>query len=160
MDFELTEDQVAIRDMVRDFARSDIAPGVLERDQRGEFPTEVMARAGELGLCGMVVPEEWGGSGLDVLSYLLALEEIARVCPSTAVTLSVTNSVCARPIYEFGTDAQREQFLRPLAEGRTLGGFMLSEPGSGSDAKAMQTRAVRDGGDWLLNGTKAWVTSW
>jgi alkylation response protein AidB-like acyl-CoA dehydrogenase len=159
MDFRLTEDQVAIRDMVSDFARNEIAPGVLERDRAGEFPAEVIQKAGELGLCGMVVPEEWGGSGLEPVSYCLALEEIARVCPSTAVTLSVTNSVCAQPIHRFGTDAQRERWLRPLATGEWIGGFMLSEPGSGSDAKALATAARREGDAWVLNGTKAWVTN-
>lgn len=159
MDLRLTEDQLAVRDMVRDFARQEIAPGVLERDAAGEFPAAVVRKAGELGLCGMAVPEDWGGSGLDPVSYVLALEEIAAVCPSTAVTLSVTNSVCAQPIHRFGTDAQRERFLRPLASGECIGGFMLSEPGSGSDAKAMTTRAVQDGDSWVLNGTKAWVTN-
>lgn len=159
MDFRLTEDQEAIRTMVADFAAEQIAPGVLERDLSGEFPRDVLRQAGELGLCGMVVPEEWGGSELDPVSYCLVLEEIARVCPSTAVTLSVTNSVCAQPIARFGTDAQKDRWLRALASGEALGGFMLSEPGSGSDAKAMTTRAVRDGDEWVLDGTKAWVTN-
>jgi alkylation response protein AidB-like acyl-CoA dehydrogenase len=159
VEFDFDEDQLAVRDMVRDFARNEIAPGAVERDRTGEFPADVVRRAGELGLCGMVVPEEWGGSGLDPVSYVLALEEVARECASTAVTLSVTNSVCAQPIHRFGVDAQRERWLRRLAEGRILGGFMLTEPGSGSDSKAMKTRAVRDGADWVLNGSKAWVTN-
>lgn len=159
MDFQPTEEQAAIRDMAREFARNEIAPGVLERDRSGEFPHEVLRRAGELGFCGMAVPEEWGGTGLDAISYCLVLQEIARECPSTAVTLSVTNSVCAQPIARFGTDAQKERWLRKLASGEWLGGFMLTEPGSGSDAKAMRTRARRDGDDWILDGTKAWVTS-
>ena len=97
MDWELNEDQIAVRDMVRDFARNEIAPGTIERDRAGEFPADLIAQAGELGLCGMAIPEEWGGSELDPIAYCLVLEEIASVCPSTAVTLSVTNSVCAQP---------------------------------------------------------------
>lgn len=159
MDFSLNDEQVTLRDMVREFARQEIAPGAAERDRLGEFPHEVLAKAGELGLCGMVVPEEWGGSGLDPVAYCVAIEEIARECPSTAVTLAVTNSVCGQPILRFGTDEQKERFLRPLAEGRILGGFMLTEPGSGSDAKAMTTRAERRGDRFVLNGTKAWVTN-
>jgi hypothetical protein len=159
VDWRLGEEQLAVRDMVRQFARDEIAPGVVERDREGAFPSEVLRRAGELGLCGMVVPEEWGGSGLDPVSYCLALEEVARECPSTAVTLSVTNSVCAQPIHRFGTDEQRRRYLRRLATGEWLGGFMLTEPGSGSDSKAMLTRAVRHGDHWVLNGQKAWVTN-
>lgn len=159
VDFSLTEDQRAVRDLAREFARNEIAPGAAERDRNGEFPAEIVRAAGELGFCGMVVPEEWGGAGLDVPSYLLVLQEIARECPSTAVTLSVTNSVCAQPICGFGSEAQKERYLRRLATGEWIGGFMLTEPGSGSDAKAMRTRAVRDGSDWILNGTKAWVTN-
>ena len=102
MDFELTDDQRAMRDLARDFARQEIAPGVLDRDRAGEFPADILRQAGALGFCGMSVPEEWGGSHLDTLSYCLVLEEIARECPSTAVTLSVTNSVCAQPIARFG----------------------------------------------------------
>ncbi|MEM7249705.1 MAG: acyl-CoA dehydrogenase family protein [Acidobacteriota bacterium] len=159
LDFGFDEDQLAVRELAREFAENEIAPGVLERDAEGRFPTEVLEQAAELGFCGMVVPEEWGGSGLDPISYCLVLEEIARVCPSTAVTLSVTNSVCAQPIHRFGNDDQRERFLRRLASGECLGGFMLTEPGSGSDAKAMVSTAKRDGDDWILDGTKAWVTN-
>ncbi len=159
MDFSFTDDQIAIRDMARAFARQEIAPGVLERDRRSEFPADVMRRAGELGFCGMSVPEEWGGTNLDTVSYCLVLEEIARECPATAVTLSVTNSVCAQPIARFGTDVQKERYLRRLASGEWLGGFMLTEPGSGSDAKALRTRARREGDAWRLDGSKAWVTN-
>src|SRR5437867_882744 len=115
-----TDDQIAIRDMARQFAREEIAPGVVERDRTGEFPHAVLRRAAELGLCGMSVPEEWGGSALETVSYCLVLQEIARECPSTAVTLSVTNSVCAQPIHRFGTDEQRERYLRKLASGEWL----------------------------------------
>ena len=107
----------------------------------------------------MVIPEEWGGSGLDTVAYAAAIEEIARVCASTAVTLSVTNSVCAYPIFRFGTQAQKEKYLRPLASGKILGGFCLTEPGAGSDAAAIRTRAVRAANGWRLSGEKAWVTN-
>src|SRR5688572_22256422 len=141
--------------MVREFARGEVGPGAAERDRTSEFPHEALRRAAELGLCGMSVPAEWGGSELDTVSYCLALEEIAREDPSLAVTLSVTNSVCAQPIARFGTDSQKERYLRRLARGEWLGGFMLTEPGSGSDARAMRTRAIRDGDAWVLNGSKA-----
>jgi len=159
MDFSLTEDQESIREMARDFARNEIAPGVIERDREGAYPTEIIAAAGELGFCGMTIPEEYGGSELDTLSYCLVLEELARECPSTSVTLSVTNSVCAQPIVRFGSDEQKAAYLPKLATGEWIGGFMLTEPDSGSDAKGMRTRAVRDGDDWVLNGSKAWVTN-
>lgn len=148
-----------VRDMVREFAEGELR-GEAERCERdGEFPSRAVARAGELGLCGMVVPEDWGGAGLDMLSYAIAIEEIARVCASTAVTLSVTNSVCAYPIHRFGTEAQKRRYLEPLATGRSIGGFCLTEPSCGSDAGALQTRAEKRGDRWILNGEKAWVTN-
>ncbi len=159
MDFNLSEDQRMVRDMVAEFADQVLGPGVMERERTGAFPEAEIRRAGELGLLGMSIPEEWGGSGLDTVSSALALMEIARVCPSTAVTLSVTNSVCAYPIWRFGTDAQRDRYLRPLASGQILGGFCLTEPQAGSDATNQKTRAVRKGDTYLLNGTKVWVTN-
>ena len=159
MRFSLTDDQRLIRDLAADFADRVLAPAVMQREHDGRFPEAELQRAGELGLCGMIVPEEWGGAGVDTVSYALALMEIARVCPSTAVTLSVTNSVCAYPIWRFGSAAQKEQFLRPLAAGRMLGGFCLTEPQAGSDATNQKTRAVRRGDHYVLNGTKAWVTN-
>src|SRR5260221_193862 len=123
MDFTLNDNQKIIRDMVRTFAEQEIRPGVFSRDKKGEFPADVIKKAGELGLCGMVIPESHGGAGMDHLSYVLAMEELARVCPSTAVTLSVTNSVCLWPIYKYGTPAQHVKFLRPLASGGGIGGF-------------------------------------
>ena len=148
-----------VRERVSDFASQVLAPGVMSREREGTFPTAEVAHAGELGLLGMVVPEEWGGSGLDTVSYALALMEIARVCPSTSVTLSVSNSVCAYPIWRFGNDEHKERYLRPLASGKMLGGFCLTEPQAGSDATNQKTRAVRQGDHYILNGTKVWVTN-
>jgi butyryl-CoA dehydrogenase len=159
LDFTLTEDQRMVREMVADFASKSLAPGAMERDHTGTFPAAEVAHAGELGLLGMVIPEEWGGSGLDTVSYALALMEIARVCPSTSVTLSVSNSVCAYPIWRFGNDEQKDRYLRPLASGKMIGGFCLTEPQAGSDATNQKTRAVRQGDSYVLNGTKVWVTN-
>ncbi len=159
MDFELNEDQKMIREMVRDFAEQEIRPGVQKRDEEGRFIGELLPGLAELGLLGMIVPEAYGGSGLDSVAYAVAIEELARVCPSTAVTVSVTNSVCQEPILRFGNEEQRRRFLPPLASGRQLGGFCLTEPGAGSDAGALKTRAVRDGDCYVLNGSKAWITN-
>ena len=159
MNFELNDDQTMIRQMVRDFAEEKIRPGVARRDENEEFIAELLPGLAELGLLGMVTPEAYGGSGLDDLSYAIAIEELARVCPSTAVTVSVTNSVCQEPILRFGTEEQKRRFLPRLAKGEHLGGFCLTEPGSGTDAGAMQTRAVRDGDAYVLNGSKAWITN-
>ena len=159
MNFELNEDQRMIRQMVRDFAEERIRPGVFKRDEEGRFIEELLPGLAELGLLGMVVPEAYGGTGLDNVAYAVAIEELARVCPSTAVTVSVTNSVCQEPILRFGTEEQKKRFLPPLARGQQLGGFGLTEPGSGSDAAALVTRAVRDGDSYVLNGSKAWITN-
>ncbi len=159
MNFELNDDQTMIRQMVRDFAEEKIRPGVARRDEKEEFIAELLPGLAELGLLGMVTPEAYGGSGLDDLSYAIAIEELARVCPSTAVTVSVTNSVCQEPILRFGTEEQKRRFLPRLAKGEHLGGFCLTEPGSGTDAGAMQTRAVRDADAYVLNGSKAWITN-
>ena len=159
MNFELNEDQQMIRQMVRDFAEERIRPGVFKRDEEGRFIEELLPGLAELGLLGMVVPEAYGGTGLDNVAYAVAIEELARVCPSTAVTVSVTNSVCQEPILRFGTEEQKKRFLPPLARGEQLGGFGLTEPGSGSDAAALVTRAVRDGDSYVLNGSKAWITN-
>ena len=148
-----------VREMAAEFADGVLAPGAAQRDRDGQFPDEQMARAGELGLFGMVIPDEWSGAGLDHVSAALALMEIARVCPASAVTLSVTNSVCAYPIWRFGTDEQRERYLRPLAAGQWIGGFCLTEPQAGSDASNQKTRAVRRGDRYILDGTKVWVTN-
>ena len=159
MNFEPTEDQKRIRDAVRQFARTEIAPGVAEREKEGRFPREVLSGLAEMGILGMMVPEEYGGSGADALSYILAVEELARVCASTAVIVSVTNSVACFPIWRFGSEAQKTTILRELATGRALGAYALTEPQSGSDAANQKTRAVRDGSSYVLNGTKAWITN-
>ncbi len=159
MDFELTQDQQMIRRMVRDFAEEKIRPGVAKRDAEGSFIEELLPGLAELGLLGMLVPEAYGGSGLNNVAYALAIEELARVCASTAVTVSVTNSVCQDPILLFGTEEQKRKYLPPLARGEQIGGFCLTEPGSGSDAAAVKTRAERRGDRYVLNGAKAWITN-
>lgn len=158
-DFGLNEDQRLLRDEIRRFAEERIAPGVEAREKGHEFPADILREMGEMGLLGMLVPEAYGGTGFDVVSYVVAVEEIARICPSTAVSMSVSNSVCCWPIAHFGSEELKRRVLPELASGATLGGFGLTEPGSGSDAGALATRAERDGEDWVLNGEKAWITN-
>jgi len=155
----MTPEQDQIRDLAREFADNEIAPHAAEWDREGAFPREVIAKLGELGFLGMLIPEEWDGLGLDTLSYLVALEEIARGDASVAVAMSVHNSLPTQMILAHGSDEQKERFLRPMARGELLGAFSLSEPDSGSDAAAMQTQARRVDGGWVLNGAKAWVTN-
>jgi alkylation response protein AidB-like acyl-CoA dehydrogenase len=159
MNFELTQEQREIRDAVRDFAESEIAPGVAEREEKEEFPHEILARLAEMGILGMIVPEEYGGAGSDVLSYVLAIEELSRVCASVAVIVSVNNSVVCYPIWKFGTEEQKRTILRELASGRSLGAYALTESQSGSDAANQKTRAVREGDEYVLNGSKVWITN-
>jgi butyryl-CoA dehydrogenase len=159
IDFSLSEDQELLREQVRRFAEERIRPGVEERDREHRFPAEVLAEMAELGLLGMMFDEEHGGGGVDALTYAVALEEISRVCPATAVTMSVTNSVCCWPISRFGSAALKRAVLPGLAAGGQLGGFGLTEPGSGSDAGSMRTTARRDGDAWVLDGEKAWITN-
>jgi butyryl-CoA dehydrogenase len=159
MDFELNDDQKMVRRMVREFAEEKIRPGAQGRDEEGAFVAELLPGLAELGLLGMASPEEYGGSGLDMVSTAIAIEELARVCPSTAVTVAVTNGVCQEPIVRFGSDVQKKKYLPPLAKGEQLGGFALTEPGAGSDAASIKTRAVRDGDRYVLNGAKAWITN-
>lgn len=159
MNFSFTEDQLAIRDAARDFAENEIAPSAVERDITGEFPYDIVKKIGELGFMGMMVDPEWGGSGLDTVSYALALEEVAKIDASVAVIMSVNNSLVCWGLEEYGTEEQKERFLRPLATGQKLGAYCLSEPGVGSDATQQATTAVRDGNDWILNGAKNWITN-
>ena len=159
VDFSLTEDQQLIQETVRRFTEERIAPGEAERDRAHRFPAELVAELGELGLLGMMVPEQYGGAGADALTYLVAVEELSRVSPSIGVTMSVTNSVCCWPISRFGGDELKGRVLPELASGESLGGFALTEPGSGSDAASLTTRAVRDGDHWILDGEKAWITN-
>jgi alkylation response protein AidB-like acyl-CoA dehydrogenase len=159
VDFSLTEEQELLVEQVRRFAEERIRPGVEERDREHRFPEEILEEMGELGLLGMLVPEEYGGAGVDPLTYVLAVEEIARVCPSTAVTMSVTNSVCCWPIVQFGSESLKRKVLPGLASGCQIGGLGLTEPGSGSDAGSLRTTARRDGDSWVLSGEKAWITN-
>ena len=159
MDFEFTEEQRMIRDMAREFAQREIAPIAARIDETGEFPLETVRKMGELGLMGLEVAPEWGGAGADTISYVLALEEIARVCASHAAIMSVNNSLVCYGLQKFGTVEQKERFLRPLASGKAIGAFALTEPQSGSDAGNMRTTAVRDGDEWVINGRKSWCTS-
>jgi butyryl-CoA dehydrogenase len=159
MNFELSEDQTRIRNAVRDFAETRIAPGVVERERHETFPREVVAGLAEMGILGMMVPEEFGGSGADALSFILVLEELARVCASTAVIVSVNNSVFCYPLWKFGSEEQKRTILTEVASGRALGAYGLSESQSGSDAANQKTRAVRDGDAYVLNGAKAWITN-
>jgi butyryl-CoA dehydrogenase len=159
MEFELSPEQKLIRDTARDLARREIAPAAAEIDRSHTFPRALFSRLGELGLLGVMVPERWGGSGMDVLSYALALEEIAVGCASTSVAMSVQCSLVAAPILSEGTDEQRARWLPELSSGKEIGCFALSEPEAGSDAKAQRTRAVRDGAGWKLTGTKNFITN-
>jgi hypothetical protein len=154
-----TEDQLAIRDAARDFAVAEIEPGAMARDHSAEFPKDIIKQLGEMGFMGMVVPEAYGGAGVDYLSYILALEEISRVDASVAVTMSVNNSVACGPVLAFGTEAQKQKYLKPMASGEVIGGFMLTEPDAGSDAAALKCKATKTEGGWHLNGAKAWITN-
>jgi len=155
----LTEEQREIQRVARDFALQEIAPHSAEWDRDAYFDTSLVEKLGALGFLGMLLPEEYGGLGLDTLTYLVALEEIATVDASVAVMLSVHNSLPTQMILRWGTEEQKRRFLEPMARGDMLGGFALSEPEAGSDAASLRTQAVRDGNDWILNGTKAWVSS-
>jgi alkylation response protein AidB-like acyl-CoA dehydrogenase len=159
MNLELNEEQQMARDAVREFAQNEIAPVAREYDEQEKFPREQLKGLAELGLMGMIIPEEYGGAGFDTVSYALALEEIAKADASVAVIVSVTNSVCCYPILSFGSEEQKQKYLVPLAKGEKLGAFCLSEPQAGSDATNQKTRAVEDGDFYVLNGTKSWVTN-
>jgi butyryl-CoA dehydrogenase len=159
MKFEYTEEQIMIRDMVRDFAESEIRPLVHSIDYEGNFSRELVKKMGELGLMGLAIPEEYGGAGADQIAYSMAIEELARVSGSVAITMSVNNSVCCFPIFAFGNEAQKRKYLVPCAKGEVLGGFALTEPNAGSDATAQKATAVRKGDSYILNGTKNWVTN-
>jgi alkylation response protein AidB-like acyl-CoA dehydrogenase len=157
----LTEDQRAVQSIAREFAKRELAPFVDEWDRTAHFEPAVIQKLGELGFLGMMIPEQYDGLGLDTLTYLVALEEIAAVDASTAVLMSVHNSLPTQMILRWGTDEQKDRLLKPMARGEILGAFALSEPDSGSDAASLRTQATRDGGGdcWILNGTKAWVSS-
>jgi alkylation response protein AidB-like acyl-CoA dehydrogenase len=159
MDFAFTETHEMIRETARKFAETKVAPGTIERDEREEFPREIVKELGELGFMGMMVPEEWGGAGLDTLSYVIAMEEISRVDASVGVIMSVNNSLVCWGIDKSGSNDQKERYLRDLAAGKKLGAFALSEPEAGSDASNQRTTARLDGDAYVLNGTKNWITN-
>ena len=159
MKIELLEEQRLLRDTVRRFAEEVVAPRAREIDESGEFPRDTFARAAELGLAGVAVPEEYGGAGMDNLAYCLAIEEVSRACASTGVILSVNNSLVCDPLLKFGTEEQKRRWLTPLASGELLGCFALTEPGAGSDASSLRTMARREGEDYVLNGNKVFITN-
>jgi len=159
MAYQLNEEQRMIRAMVREFARDQVLPTAAERDRTCEFPAENIQKMGELGLMGMNVPPEYNGAGVDTVSYSLALQEIAYACASTAVVMSVHNSVACGPIYLFGSDYLKENYLKVLATGEKIGSFALTEPGAGSDPVSQKSRAVRDGGSYVINGSKMFITT-
>ena len=155
----LTEEQTEVQKLARDFARAEIAPHSAEWDQKAYFEPSLVKKLGELGFLGMMLPEAYDGLGTDTGTYLIALEEIAAAHASVAVLMSVHNSLPTQMILRYGSDSQRERFLRKMARGEILGAFALSEPDAGSDASALSTQAVKDGNSWVLNGTKSWVTN-
>ncbi len=159
MQFKLSEEHEMIRKMVRDFAKNEVAPTAAERDEEERFDREIFDKMAELGLTGIPWPEEYGGIGSDYLAYVIAVEELSRVCASTGVTLSAHTSLAGWPIYKFGTEEQKQKFLRPMAEGKKIGAYGLTEPGSGSDAGGMRTTAKRDGDHYILNGSKIFITN-
>jgi butyryl-CoA dehydrogenase len=159
MNLELNEDQLAIQKSVREFAAAEVAPRAVEIDRTAEFPRDVVKKCAEMGLMGACVPEAWGGAGLDSISYAIIIEELSAACATTGVIASVNNSLACDPILEWGSDETRRRYLAPLARGEMLGAYALSEPGSGSDAAALQTVAVRDGDAYVLNGTKNFITN-
>ena len=159
MKLDLTDEQQMIQAMAREFAETAIRPIAAEIDREARFPHETVKRMGELGLMGIAIPEQWGGSGSDTVSYVVALEEIAKACASHAVIMSVNNSLYGDPVLKYGTDAQRERFLKPVASGHAQGCFALTEPQAGSDATNQHTTAVRDGDRYVLNGRKLFITN-
>ncbi len=159
MNLELTEDQQLLQKTVREFAEAEVRPLAKENDETGHFPRELFRKAAELGLTGVAFPEAEGGAGFDHIAYSIVIEEISRCCASTGVILSVQNSLFCDPIHRFGTEAQKKRFLLPFARGEKIGCYALTEPQAGSNAAALQTKAVKRGGKYVLNGTKAWITN-
>ena len=157
--YPLNEEQKMIRDAARDFAQNEIVPIAAEFDESGEFPQKTIQKMGEMGFMGIEISEEYGGAGMDTLAYVLALEEICKADASHGVIMSVNNSLYCHGIMKFGTEEQRKKFILPIASGKAIGGYSLTEPQSGSDAGTMKSRATRDGDFYVLNGRKSWVTS-
>src|SRR5438552_11671588 len=161
MDFalELSEDQKALRATIREFAEAEIAPRAAEWDRTATFPASTVRKLGELGVMGLPFPEEYGGLGAGTLSFVVALEELARIDSSVAITVAASVSLGGAPLLMFGDDAQKQRWLVPLARGDTIGAFASTEPGMGSDVQGLQTRASQDNGEWVINGTKAYITN-
>ncbi|MCF8565630.1 acyl-CoA dehydrogenase [Alicyclobacillus tolerans] len=159
MDFLLDQEHLQIRQLVRDFAEKEVAPGAAQRDEDEHFDRSLFDKMAELGLAGIPWPEEYGGAGMDYLAYVIAVEELSRVDASAGVVLSAHTSLAGWPIYKYGTEEQKQKYLRALAEGKKLGAYALTEPGSGSDAAGMRTTAVRDGDEYVLNGSKVFITN-
>jgi butyryl-CoA dehydrogenase len=159
MNFQLTEEQEMLRKMVQDFAKKEVEPTAAERDEEERFDREIFDKMAELGLTGIPWPEEYGGIGADYVSYVIAVEELSRVCASTGVTLSAHLSLASWPIYKYGNEEQKKNFLTRLATGEALGAYALSEPGAGSDVASMKTTAKLDGDHYVLNGSKVWITN-
>ncbi len=159
MNFQLTEEQLAVRDAAREFARIELLPGVIERDTEGKFPKEQIKKMGKLGFMGMMVDPKYNGGGMDTISYVLAMEELSKIDASASVSMSVNNSLVCWGLEKYGNEAQKEKYLKPLAAGEILGAFCLSEPEAGSDATSQKTEAHLDGDHYILNGTKNWITN-
>jgi butyryl-CoA dehydrogenase len=159
MNFQLTEEQEMLRKMIRDFAENEVAPTAEERDEEERFDRKIFDQMAELGLTGIPWPEEYGGAGMDYVAYCIAVEELSRVCASTGVTLSAHTSLAGWPIYTFGTEEQKQKYLRPMAEGKKMGAYGLTEPQSGSDAGGMKTTAKLDGDEYVINGSKIFITN-
>ena len=159
MEFEFNEEQRMLQKMVREFGEKEVAPGAAERDEKDYFDRYLFDRLAALGLSGTCFPEEYGGAGSDTLSYIMSVEEISKYDDGLGVTLSASVSLCSWPIYAFGTEEQKQKYLRPLAEGKKLGAFGLTEPNAGTDAASQQTVAVRDGDDYIINGSKIFITN-
>ncbi len=159
MNFQLTEEHLAVQQAARDFAQTELLPGVIERDEHQKFPTEQIKKLGELGFLAMMVDPKWGGGGMDTMSYVLAMEEISKIDASASVCMSVNNSLVCWGIEAYGSEEQKEKYLRPLASGQAIGAFCLSEPEAGSDATSQKTTAFDMGDHYLLNGTKNWITN-
>ncbi len=159
MNIQLSEEHISVMEAARDFAKSELLPGVIERDEHQKFPGEQIKKMGELGFMGMMTDPKYGGGGMDTISYVLAMEEISKIDSSASVVMSVNNSLVCWGIEKFGTDFQKEKYLKPLASGQIHGGFCLSEPEAGSDATSQKTTAEDKGDHYLLNGTKNWITN-
>jgi short-chain 2-methylacyl-CoA dehydrogenase len=159
MEFELSSEQRQVRDLVREFATEEIAPGAQERDEREEFPLDIVKKLGELGICGVPIPEAYGGLEADAVTWALVIEELGRADPSVAVTVSVASGLAAGMVDRYGTDEQRQRWLPPIASGEMVAGFGLTEPGSGSDAAALRTRARLEDGGWVIDGSKAFISN-